>query len=180
MSLGEELSERRIVLSADVCQQLEMYVSELERWNRRINLTSLQGAELRRRLVVEPCWIGNELQMSGTLLDLGSGNGSPGIPLYLSRGFEKAHLVEARTRRAAFLRHIAARLPGDGIVIHKTRIEEMEAMRDVDWVTLQGVKPNTDLLEACRQRFPSTTRVVWITSNDVDAFPGDTCVSVPG
>lgn len=50
---------------------------------------------------------------SGTLLDLGSGNGYPGIPLAHARPGLKPLLAEANRRKAAFLREAlaAARLP---------------------------------------------------------------------
>ena len=80
-------------LSPEIESKLTIYLNELEHWNRRMNLTSLVGGLLVKRLVVDPCWIGQQLQMSGTIVDLGSGNGSPGIPLYLGCKLERAHLV---------------------------------------------------------------------------------------
>lgn len=180
MSLEEELSRLGLAFSPEVCHKLELYLSELARWNRTVNLTALRGSELVRRLVVEPCWIGQELQMSGRLLDLGSGNGSPGIPLYLSRGMERAHLVEARTRRAAFLRHISFLLNGVGITVHKIRLEEMTEAEEVDWIVLQGVAPSVQVVGALRRLFESTTRVVWITSEHASASRAKGTVCVPG
>lgn len=180
MGLGEELSRRGLSLGPGVLDKLRTYLSELERWNRRINLTSLAGEELARRLVVEPCWLGKQLQMSGRLADLGSGNGSPGIPLYFSCGLERVELVEARIRRAAFLRHIAAQLHGEGIVVHRVRLEDLVApLQDITWITLQAVAPSRRLVEAMRRLFRPTTRVVWITSADVPLLAHATCTYVP-
>jgi hypothetical protein len=75
--------------SAGIREQLTIYIRELERWNKKLNLTSLAGPELIRRLVSEPAWIGQQLQMSGVLADIGSGNGSPGVPLYLTSRLSK-------------------------------------------------------------------------------------------
>src|SRR5262245_28177948 len=107
----------------------------MKRWNEKINLTSLQGRELCRRLVAEPSWIGRQLQLSGTLLDLGSGNGSPGIPLLLTCGLERVYLVESRLKRAVFLRHLATRLlHGERIVVQKSRLEDLSSCpEDIDW-----------------------------------------------
>ena len=116
--------------------------------------------------------------MSGSLVDVGSGNGCPGIPLLVGRHLRAAHLVEARVKRAAFLRHVAARLGAENIIVHKERLEDMTAAPDVDWVTLQGVRPTATLIEALRRLFSSTTRVVWVTSVDSVMTPGTT-IEVP-
>jgi len=164
-------------LSPEIQVKLDIYIQELQRWNRRMNLTSLTGQDLVRRLIVEPCWIGRQLQMSGTLLDLGSGNGSPGIPLYLGQGLRQADLVEARVKRAAFLRHVAGRLGDGNIVVNRVRLEDMTAAPDVDWITLQGVKPIESLIQALRRLFSPTTFIVWITSGEF-SLPG-TKIAVP-
>ena len=169
-----------MTLSHDAGTKLETYISELQHWKRRINLTSLDGTDLCRRLIAEPCWIGLELQMSGRLLDLGSGNGSPGIPLLLSCGLQRVHLVEVRQKRAAFLRHLAGVLrEQERVVVHKVRLEELGTPPEgVDWITLQGVKPVESLVEALKQLFRPTTRVVWITSKGV-SLPASKLLSVP-
>lgn len=161
-------------------RKLETYVRELERWNRTVNLTSLKDEALVRRLVVEPAWIGQKLQMSGKLADIGSGNGSPGIPIYVTCSFRTAHLVESRVRKAAFLRHVAQQLDPAGIVVHRVRAEEIQALETVDWVTLQAVRPSEALLATLRRLFRSTTRVVWITSGQREPVTGAIHVSVPG
>jgi 16S rRNA (guanine527-N7)-methyltransferase len=163
---------------SDIEERLEIYVGELERWNRKMNLTGLAGLELVRRLVAEPCWIGQQLQMSGSLLDVGSGNGCPGIPLCIGRKLQVAYLVEARLKRAAFLRHMASRLNAEKIVVHRQRLEDMTAAPNVDWITLQGVRPSAKVVETLQHLFAPTTRVVWITSA-ASLAPAGTRICVP-
>jgi len=177
-TLGQELARLGVSLSSEIESKLSIYLKELEHWNRRMNLTSLVGRLLVKRLVVDPCWIGQQLQMSGTIVDLGSGNGSPGIPLYLGCKLERAHLVEARLKRSAFLRHVASCLKDENIVVHRFRLEDMPAAPAANWITLQGVKPVPSVIHALRRLFPSTTRVVWITSGDFP-LPGSSGIFVP-
>jgi 16S rRNA (guanine(527)-N(7))-methyltransferase RsmG len=180
LALGKELSRLGLSLPGEVEQKLAIYVEELERWNRSVNLTSLSGRDLCRRLVAEPCWIGQQLQMSGGLLDLGSGNGCPGIPLYISRGFDRVDLVEARLKRAAFLRHVASRLQAQSLFVHRLRIENMAAgPGPVQWITLQGVKPIPSLIGSLQRLFAATTRVVWITSSSSTPLPEAATLEVP-
>ena len=177
--LQEEFLRLGLSISPEIQEKLETYVRELEHWNRTINLTSLRGVDLIRRLIVEPSWISTKLQMSGNLMDVGSGNGCPAVPLYVVRGLSRVDLVEARTRRAAFLRHIANQLGAEGIVIHKLRLEDMKEFSvPVDWVTFQGVDP-TPIIKSLGSLVPSTTRVVWITSREMPAWRGASRISVP-
>jgi 16S rRNA (guanine527-N7)-methyltransferase len=176
--LGQELSRLGVQFSREIEAKLEIYIEELERWNGRMNLTSLAGRELARRLVAEPCWIGQQLQMSGAILDLGSGNGSPGIPIFIGCQLRRADLVEARLRRAAFLRHVAGRLGDKSIIVHRLRLEDMASPPSPDWITLQGVKPIASLIEALQRLFLPTTRVVWITSGGVP-LPAGSRIAVP-
>lgn len=177
--LERELVAAGLSVSSEIQEGLSLYLGELERWSRSMNLTSLRGDEAVRRLVVEPVWIGQQLRMSGRLADVGSGNGSPGIPLLLSRRLDRLHLIEARTRRAAFLRHIAAQLDGERIVVHRSRVEAVEKMEAVDWVTLQAVRPSALVREALSRLFPSTTHVVWITAGKGSPAREATRISVP-
>ena len=171
--LASEFARLSLSISSEIEEKLQIYVEELKRWNRSINLTALEGRDLYRRLVAEPCWIGQQLQMSGGLLDLGSGNGSPGIPLYVGCHLLRADLVEARVKRAAFLRHVASRLQAGGIVVHRSRIEDMSTpLTGVEWITMQGVRPVTGVITTLQRLFVPTTHVVWITSGEAGVFAG--------
>jgi len=178
--LQEEFLRLGLSVSPEIQEKLETYLRELEHWNRRINLTALRGVDLVRRLVVEPGWISTKLQMSGNLMDVGSGNGCPAVPVYLLCGLSRVDLVEARTRRAAFLRHIAKQLGASGMVIHKSRLENMKEFSvPVDWVTFQGVDPTPKFLKALGSLVPSTTRIVWITSQEMQGWRSASRISVP-
>lgn len=178
--LEAELSRLSLVFPQEIREKLILYIRELQHWSKRINLTALEGEVLVRRLVAEPAWIGQQLQMSGSLADVGSGNGSPGIPLCVTRNFSKTHLIEARTKRTVFLRHLASRLQLQGITVHRSRVEDIaEPIEPVEWISLQAVNPTPALIAALRKLFPPTTRVVWITSGGVAPAPSASRTSVP-
>lgn len=166
--LDSELGNLNLELTSDQKLVLSRYCDELVHWNERINLTSLQGAAMVRRLVVEPAWIARELRLSGVLADIGSGNGSPAIPLHVLSELRETHLVEARTKRAAFLRHVVSALKLTGVTVHRARFEEMAStLGRLDWITLQGVAPTDQLIDSIRYCSVKTTIVVWITSEAV-------------
>jgi 16S rRNA (guanine527-N7)-methyltransferase len=179
--LDAELDRLRLDPPSDARNRLVTYINELERWNRTINLTSLHGAVLVRRLIAEPIWIGQQIEMSGTLLDVGSGNGAPAIPLSLTRFWTEAHLIEARTKRAAFLRNVVAMLGLKQIFIHRLRVEEASDLpTGFDWITLQAVSPTRELLQTLQRVAGKTTRIVWITSGQTSPRSADRHLTIPG
>ena len=84
-------------------------------WSRRINLTAAHTPAERVHLLVAKVLPAVELLEPGTVLDVGSGNGSPGLVMALLRDDLEVTLLEPRTRRWAFLRE-AARRSGPGRV----------------------------------------------------------------
>ena len=167
--LEAELGEFQIELPPVQKLTLARYCDELAHWNKRINLTGLWGADMVRRLVVEPVWTGLQLKPSGVLADIGSGNGSPAIPLHVVRGFNTCHLIEARTKRAAFLRNVTTTLKLPEIKVHLGRFEEVaQILGSPDWITLQAVALTDELLDSIRLISSSTTKIVWITAQGVE------------
>jgi 16S rRNA (guanine527-N7)-methyltransferase len=163
--LESELPKFQIDLDSAQKEKLALYCEELMRWNRRMNLTGLEGKALVRRLVLEPAWAGKQLKAQGVLLDIGSGNGSPAIPFQVACGFRKLHLVEARTKRAAFLRHITSTLKLHDTAVHRVRFEDLDVgIERPDWVTLQAVALSEPMMVSIRRISKSTTNVVWLTS----------------
>lgn len=165
--LESELRTFEIELASQQKLALASYCDELVHWNKKMNLTGLGGHDMVRRLVVEPLWIGHQLKPQGILADIGSGNGSPAIPLHVLCRFSETHMVEVRARRAAFLRHIATTLKLSGVIVHRSRFETIASeLRPLDWITFQGVAFTEGLLNSIRNAATATTNVVWISSPD--------------
>lgn len=93
-------------LEAAVRERLARYLDLLASWAARINLTGARDPDERVRVLVAPVLPAAPL-LSGSLLDIGSGNGSPGLVLALLRPELPVTLLEPRTKRWAFLREAA-------------------------------------------------------------------------
>jgi 16S rRNA (guanine527-N7)-methyltransferase len=167
--LESELRRFELEISPPQKTALARYCDELVHWNKRINLTGLSGADMVRRLVVEPVWIARQLELSGVLVDIGSGNGSPAIPLHVLSPPRETHLVESRGKRAAFLRHLLSALQLTNVAVHRARFEELAASGTIraDWISIQAVSLTPQLIKSIRQIAKETTTVVWITSQRV-------------
>jgi 16S rRNA (guanine527-N7)-methyltransferase len=155
VELSTLLSERArlagVVIPAPLAETLLAYYELLARWNRKINLTSLSDpSEAVDRLLLEPVVAAAHLPRQATLLDLGSGGGSPAIPLALALGATSLVMVESRHRKAAFLRE-AARVVNLKAVVEAVRFEELEARslyRGVmDVVSIRAVRMDAATLD---------------------------------
>jgi len=65
--------------------------------------------------------------IEGTLLDLGSGNGYPGLPLTVARPGLRPLLAESSQRKAAFLNDVLQSIGSTGEVIH-THVERAQQL----------------------------------------------------
>jgi len=92
---------------------LEEHYQLLVRWNRVLNLTSIEGVEKAvERHYCESVFLAVHLP-GGSLrvVDLGSGAGFPGFPVAVLRPNCSVTLVEAHRRKAVFLREASRQLP---------------------------------------------------------------------
>ena len=75
-----------LTIRPELGAQLEIYYRLLSTWNKKINLTGLKvedfAPEALDRLLIEPLVAASHVRpMVRTMLDIGSGGGSPAIPM---------------------------------------------------------------------------------------------------
>jgi 16S rRNA (guanine527-N7)-methyltransferase len=146
-------------LDDHLLDRLQTYFQLLARWNARINLT---GFSLDRptdsavdRLIVEPLLISRVLKYPiGVWFDLGSGGGSPAIPLQLHQPAETLVLVESKERKAAFLREVVREMCLEHVEVECARMESIARRHPLagsaDLVTVRAVKPSDSVLGSIR------------------------------
>lgn len=108
-------------LAPSVVPPLAAYLDTLEAWARRINLTGARTPGERVERLVAPVAAMATVPESGTLIDVGSGNGSPGLVLALLRPDLEVTLLEPRLRRWAFLREAARNASRPGVQVVRSR-----------------------------------------------------------
>ena len=106
------------------------YYAELVRWNRRVNLTAITEWDAAQTLhFVDSLTAAAALPQAalegGRVVDVGSGAGFPGIPLKLAYPSMRLALIEARGKRAAFLRELCDTLGLRDVEIRAGRAETL-------------------------------------------------------
>jgi 16S rRNA (guanine527-N7)-methyltransferase len=135
-----------VFLPDSLGDQLSCYYELLSRWNRKINLTALDKPdEAIDRLLLEPVVAARHLpQGVSSLMDVGSGGGSPAIPLKLSAPAISLTMVEAKARKSAFLREAVRTLQLERSAVETARYEELlsrpELHETFDVLSLRAVR----------------------------------------
>ena len=150
--LVRRASKAGIRLSDDLSASLTAYYELLARWNRKINLTGLTDAdEAIDRLLLEPLVATRYLPaQAASLMDIGSGGGSPAIPLKLATPALALALVEVKARKSAFLREAIRQLELDSTHVENARYEELLTRPELhdrhDVVSIRAVRVDTRAL----------------------------------
>jgi len=102
-----------IELDKDRVSALTSYYRELDRWNQKVNLTSIHGTtEIAIKHFLDSLLYSQVLERrkNASLLDVGSGAGFPGLPLKILAPELHVTLLEPNEKKTSFLRHVIGTL----------------------------------------------------------------------
>jgi 16S rRNA (guanine527-N7)-methyltransferase len=127
--LARRASKTGLFLPDDLTDRLLAYYELLSRWNRKINLTALDDPDAAiDRLLLEPILAVRHFPSADPpIMDVGSGGGSPAIPMKLASPGSALTMVEVKARKSAFLREAIRTLELDRTVVETSRYEELLA-----------------------------------------------------
>ena len=134
-------------LSAHQKEQLRLYLQFLERWNQRINLTSIALTSERLAFhFFEAFWAGSHF-LSGEerLADVGSGAGFPGLAMKLYLPSLDVTLLEKNHKKVVFLQELSRQLDLE-VRIFQGQAENYPGWQSVEVALLRALKPSSQLL----------------------------------
>lgn len=160
--LAERLQRRGelggLTVEYETARRLAGYVELLLAWNGRMNLTALDAGDAGLdRLAIEPLAAAERIGAEArAAIDIGSGGGSPAIPVKIGRPDLFLRMVECRSRKAAFLREAVRRLGLQSTVVENCRYEALRDRADVqeghDVLLVRGIRVDESVAEDL-QRF---------------------------
>lgn len=179
------LAHASVAASVAAITGCAVYLALLARWNQRINLTAFNLNEPTDdaidRLIVEPL---SAARFAGTAdrtaVDIGSGGGSPAFPFRLAAPGLQMSLIEARTRKSAFLREAARALRLPEVRVDTARFDAQWVASHpgaVDIVTMRAVRADDELWRALEKLVRPGGRLFWFI--DLVKSPNTTQVAVP-
>ncbi len=139
-------------LRADTLEKLCSYFELLRAWNRRLALTSLPveeyGDEAMDRVLLEPLAAAGVLAPAGSLIDVGSGGGSPAVPLKIVRPEMSLVMVDAKEKKCAFLREVVRGLQLSDASVRVARYQALTSEAAfagrAEAVTVRAVRTRTE------------------------------------
>ncbi|MDL2209948.1 16S rRNA (guanine(527)-N(7))-methyltransferase RsmG [Desulfovibrio sp. OttesenSCG-928-O18] len=153
-----------------VITDLAVYLGLLIKWNKAMNLVGTSSwEETLETLVVDSFHLaaflpGAGLPASPVCFDLGAGAGLPGIPLRMLWREGTYTLVEAREKRALFMRTALAGLDlGDTRVFHGRAEEFFRTAVPADLVVSRAFMPWQSMLAFVEDALAPDARVVFLT-----------------
>lgn len=167
--LDRRAAHAAVAVSSELGERLEIYFRLLARWNQKINLTAFPTDdptdETFDRLFIEPLAAARHIEDSWTpWFDLGSGGGSPAIPLKLARPDLVLTMVESKARKAAFLREAVRTLGLVGTSVVNVRFEELPSSSNgagsAGLVTARAVRTDRALVECAAQLLSADGRLL--------------------
>ena len=167
--------ERRLArlgsrVTPEQLEQLVDYLILLDRWNQRMNLTALDDPDSAvDRLIVEPVLAAAAIDDdAATLVDIGSGGGSPAIPLKIARPRLSLTMVEVKTRKSVFLREVVRHLGLASCSVETARFEQVLSkpamFGSVDVVSIRAVRAETEQLRLFGHALRPGGQQLWFLS----------------
>jgi len=143
---------RELGLDPAFAEPLLAYLALLARWNQTYNLTAVRdphemvGKHLLDSLAMHP-FVDALAARGGSLADLGTGPGLPGIPLAAVKPGLKVTLVESNGKKARFLREAVRQLGLKDVRVAEARIEAVDEAGVYDAITARALATLPLILE---------------------------------
>ncbi|MDH3550323.1 MAG: 16S rRNA (guanine(527)-N(7))-methyltransferase RsmG, partial [Gammaproteobacteria bacterium] len=122
-------------------------LDELEKWNRKVNLTAIRNrddmvtAHILDSLVARPLLHGRDI------LDVGTGPGFPGLPLAIVEPDREFTLLDSNNKKIMFVQHVAGLLGLDNVTAVKGRSEDYAPGHRFDTVIARALAALQRLVE---------------------------------
>ncbi|TKB26627.1 16S rRNA (guanine(527)-N(7))-methyltransferase RsmG [Desulfopila sp. IMCC35006] len=156
----------KIDVSADGCERLSVYFSELKKWSRKVNLIakSTSDEQIIENHFLDSLTILPLLQGARThLLDIGTGAGFPALVCKAACPELEVTLVEPRLKRVSFLSHVVRTLGLQNVKILACRVEDEEqlpAMHTFTHITARALTELGFLLQMVERFSPSGPQLI--------------------
>jgi 16S rRNA (guanine527-N7)-methyltransferase len=142
MNLSMEMTNKRLFiegaktfgidLDEEKIEAFELYLEELLKWNRKINLTAIRSEKgILLKHFLDSFSVSPYLPERGFILDIGSGAGFPGIPLKIVQPAVEMTLMDAVRKKVDFQRHVIRILGLKGVEAIHGRVQDKGILREL-------------------------------------------------
>ena len=144
----------------DIVDKLLTYMAVLKEWSGTYNLVAPRERDfLLTRHLLDSLSIAPWLQ-KGSLLDVGTGAGLPGLPLAIINPDMEVSMIDSAGKKIRFIRHVGRTLNLGNIHPMLQRIEDMDETGPYANITSRAFASLRDFAEAVRSCADQSTRLL--------------------
>ncbi len=144
--LIQALQEMKLNVSETEQAKLLEYLTMLIKWNSTYNLTAIRTEEkMLSYHILDSLSSVPFLPQQGSLLDVGSGGGMPGIVCAIMRPEQSVTLLDANHKKTTFLRQAVIELKLDNVTVETCRVEQMTGKK-YDMITSRAFSSLRDFV----------------------------------
>ena len=171
--IASALAKFGIAVEPTKLGQIAAYLGLLLRWNRSINLTAIRDPqEVVVRHFAESMYLTQFVDLQGSLVDVGSGAGFPGLPLKIAVPDLSVVLLEPVAKKRAFLKEVVRECGLRDVEVSGARIQEFaERGKAVDFITIRAVGDFSSVLSAAAKCLATSGQIcLWLTSTEASTL----------
>jgi 16S rRNA (guanine527-N7)-methyltransferase len=172
LDLKELLAASSLNLTEVQISQADKYLDQILKWNRTRNLVSrnLKKNDLAEHFL--DCAVLQKYLLPGSVIDLGSGPGFPGICLGIIDPNRELTLVDSNRKKTSFLIHIKNELGLNLVSVKNARAEEIKQIDETN-IVCRAFKEPADLLKSLENKISKKNKIIlMIAEKEALSAPG--------
>lgn len=165
MNLEELLTASSLNLTEKQIIKADAYIDQILKWNKTRNLVSrkLTKNDLAEHFL--DCAALQKLLKTGSVIDLGSGPGFPGICLAIIDPKRKITLVDSNRKKTTFLTHVKNELELNSVIVRNERVEHINRINDEN-IVCRAFKEPEEIVKGLKDKITKRNKITIMVSRE--------------
>ena len=165
MNLEELLTASSLNFTEKQIIKADAYIDQILKWNKTRNLVSrnLTKNDLAEHFL--DCAALQKLLKTGSVIDLGSGPGFPGICLAIIDPKRKITLVDSNRKKTTFLTHVKNELELNSVIVRNERVEHINRINDEN-IVCRAFKEPKEIVKGLKDKITKRNKITLMVSRE--------------